>query len=136
VSCYIMLMCNTYIYSMCMCMLHTYRQQQENPLFINIHTQIHTTKKKCERPQSINQRSSQSHTRARRSHNPAQPQRAANPAPRSAAGLGGYERMATAHRMRNSFVYYAFYSGVQIKLLGETTLQAPLLMDKRSCPGT
>ena len=37
----------------------------------------------------INQRSSQSHTRARRSRIPAQPQRAANPASRSAAGLGG-----------------------------------------------
>jgi len=32
--------------------------------------------------QSINQRSSQSHTRARRSHIPAPPQRAANPLPR------------------------------------------------------
>ena len=41
---------------------------------------------------SINQRSSQSHTRARISHIPAQPQRAANPASRSAAGLGGYEQ--------------------------------------------
>jgi len=29
-----------------------------------------------------------------------------------------------------------FYSGVQRKLLGETPPQAPLLMDKRNCPGT
>jgi len=37
----------------------------------------------------LNQISSQIHTRARRSHIPAPPQRAANPASRSDAGLGG-----------------------------------------------
>jgi len=42
--------------------------------------------------QSIDQRSSQSHTRAREKPHP--PQGAANPASRSDAGLGGCERVA------------------------------------------
>ena len=55
-------------------------------------------------------RASQSHTRARRSHIPAPPQGAANPASvsRSGAGLGGCERVAIAFNnsisLRNSFV--------------------------------
>jgi len=40
--------------------------------------------------QSINQRSSQSHTRARRSHMPAQPQRASRLAARVSRGSGAY----------------------------------------------
>jgi len=53
--------------------------------------------------QSINQRSSQGHTRARIS-GLTLPRRAANPASRSDAGLGGYKWVAAAPSMRNSFV--------------------------------
>jgi len=46
--------------------------------------------------QSINQRSSQSHTRAEEKPHPSTTTGGANPASRSDAGLGGYERVATA----------------------------------------
>ena len=46
--------------------------------------------------QSINQRSSQSHTRAKEKPHPSTTTRGANPASRSDAGLGGCERVATA----------------------------------------
>jgi len=46
--------------------------------------------------QSINQRSSQSHTRAEEKPHPSTTTGGANPASQSDAGLGGYERVATA----------------------------------------
>jgi len=50
----------------------------------------------CVWRQSINQRSSQSHTRAKENPHPSTTTRGANSASRSDAGLGGCERVATA----------------------------------------
>jgi len=76
---------------------------------------------------SINQKSPQNHTRGqRRSHIPAPPQGAANPASWSDAGLGGCERIATALVCETRSFKHAFYFGGVLVFL---FLSRPLQMN-------
>ena len=83
-------------------------------IYTHTHIYIYISRKRKERwfelpmgalDVSINQsKFLTSHTRPRRSHIPAPPQRAANPASRSVAGLGGCNSVAAAPSMHNQSI--------------------------------